>query len=896
VKDVGIDGPEAGRDAVHQLFRLAPDLLMAVDFEGAVQVINPAGLRLLGYTLGDLQGIDMIVLVHPDDLAGVRAALDHTLATGEASADVPCRMQRADGSYLPLSVSGTVDLEARCYYFVARDVSLLRQAESELRVSNQHWQAIFDASPLGIALVGPDLRLTRSNPALCRLVGMDAEQLSEHTILELTPPDENAESLEQFALLASGKMPSLVVRKSLRHSDGRLIPTRITCAVLRDRTGAFTDLIAFLEDTTETAEAERELAANAEQLRVSHALVAEAQSLAGLGAFNLDTATGTLTWSDELYRMNGLEPGSVTPTLDAFLSRVHPDSLPLIRARIQEVLNHGGSFEIELRTYPASAAEPGGGQAGESGWRLVKAQAELGEDGSPLRLHGVVQDVTERHRSREAERELAALVASSSAAILGLTPTGTITSWNRGAERLYGHPAGAVIGRSLTMLLPDSVSLASTMFPVVASGRPVMDLEGAGKRSDGSVFPVSVSASPLLDPEGRVEGVAVVIQDISERKRAEEQLQAAYREATSASATLSRQAEELAEVNELAELLQGCVNLEEAHELIVLAGRRLFPGFSGALFVLPPSRDELVAEAGWGAAAHDVPFAPQDCWALRRGQAYRGAPGREQLTCRHVPAAARHGYLCLPLLGQGEALGVLHLRAGRGAAGRAEPDLDHVARLAATVAEHLSLALANFALRDTLRSQSIRDPLTGLYNRRYMEESMERELHRAARAGTPVGVIQVDLDNFKTFNDSFGHAAGDAVLRAFGGCARSLVRAEDIACRYGGEEFTFIIPGADRASAAQRAEALRAAVEGLSTEARGQTLGGITLSAGVAAFPGDAGTIDHLLHAADAALYQAKRAGRNRVVSAGAANVTDLQSSPRRGAVARLSPGPGRGS
>jgi diguanylate cyclase (GGDEF)-like protein/PAS domain S-box-containing protein len=699
---------------------------------------------------------------------------------------------------------------------------------------------------------------------------MDAEQLGEHTILELTPPDENAESLEQFALLASGKMPSMVVRKSVRRGDGRLIPTRITCAVLRDSTGASTELIAFLEDITEAAEAERERAANAEQLRVSHAMVAEAQSLAGIGAFSLDAATGTLTWSDELYRMNGLEPGSVTPTLDAFLSRVHADDLPLISTRMQEVLRHGGSFEIELRVH--QAGEPGG----KLGWKLVKAQAELAEGGSPLRLHGVVQDVTERHKSREVDGELAALVASSSAAILGLTPDGTITSWNRGAERLYGHPAGAVIGRSLTMLLPDSVPLTSTMFPLVASGRPVVDLEGAGKRSDGSVFPISVSASPLLDPYGRVEGVAVVIQDISERKQAEQQLQAAYREATSASATLSQQAEELAEVNELAELLQGCVNLEEAHELIALAGRRLFPGFSGALFVLPPSRDELVAEAGWGAAAHDVPFAPQDCWALRRGRAYRGAPGREQLTCRHVPAAARRGYLCLPLLAQGEALGVLHLRAGRGAAGRPETDMDHVARLAATVAEHLSLALANFALRDTLRSQSIRDPLTGLYNRRYMQESMERELHRAARAGTPVGVIQVDLDHFKAFNDGFGHAAGDAVLRAFGGCARSLVRAEDIACRYGGEEFTFIIPGADRATAAQRAEALRAAVEGLSTEARGQSLGGITLSAGVAAFPGDAGTMDDLLHAADAALYQAKRAGRNRVVSAGTAKVTHL--------------------
>ncbi|HLI56991.1 MAG TPA: PAS domain S-box protein [Actinomycetota bacterium] len=854
-----IDTQEHGSGAVDRLFRLAPDLLMAIGFDGSIQAINPAGLALLGYALADLRGIDMIELVHPDDLAGVRAALDRALATGKGSTGVHCRMRRGDGSFLPLSISGTVDREAGCYYFVARDVSLLRQAESELRASNEHWRAIFDASPLGIALVGPDLRVTGANPALCRLVDMETYELSQHTILELTPPDESAESLEQFALLANGQLPSIVVKKSVRRRDGSLIPTRITCAVLRDGTGALTELVAFVEDITEEVEAGRQLAENAAQLRVSQALVSEAQVLAGLGAFSLDLLTGSTTWSDELYRINGLEPGSFTPTYEGFLSMVHPDDRAALTAAMEEALHGSGGFDLELRVV----------RDGKIMWQSVKAQVELGEDGSPLRLHGAVQDVTDRHQAREAERQLAAIVASSSAAILGLTPDGTITSWNRGAERLYGHPASAVIGHSISMILPDSISLASTMFPSVAAGRAVVDLEGAGKRSDGSVFPISVSASPLLDADGRVERLAVVIQDISERKRAQEQLQAAYREATKATTTLSQQASEMAQVNELAELLQSCVNLEEAHELIGIAGRRLFPGFSGAVFVLPPSRDELVAEAGWGNAAHDPPFSPQECWALRRGQAYRRVPGREQLSCRHVPGAGRRGYLCVPLLGQGEALGVLHLRAAKQPVDEAEPDFDQVARLAATVGEHLSLALANFALRDTLRSQSIRDPLTGLYNRRYMEESMERELNRAARGGTPVGVIQVDLDHFKSFNDSFGHAAGDAVLRAFGACAKGLVRAEDIACRYGGEEFTLIIPGADRAATASRAEALRAAVEGLVAESRGQSLGGITLSAGVAAFPVDAGTLDDLLHVADAALYRAKEAGRNRVMCAG---------------------------
>jgi len=218
---------------------------------------------------------------------------------------------------------------------------------------------------------------------------------------------------------------------------------------------------------------------------------------------------------------------------------------------------------------------------------------------------------------------------------------------------------------------------------------------------------------------------------------------------------------------------------------------------------------------------------------------------------------------------QGEALGVLHL-AIRGT------DLPHpdtwdesVEQLAGAVAEQIGLAITNLRLRETLRHQSIRDPLTGLFNRRYMEESLVRELQRASRAGIPVSVIMLDLDHFKRFNDSFGHAAGDALMRALATVLQKGIRVEDIACRYGGEEFALILPGAPLHIAQARAEGIRQAAARLSVEHQGTSLGAVTLSLGIAVFPDQGATGETVLKAADTALYRAKAEGRDRVVTAG---------------------------
>ena len=198
-----------------------------------------------------------------------------------------------------------------------------------------------------------------------------------------------------------------------------------------------------------------------------------------------------------------------------------------------------------------------------------------------------------------------------------------------------------------------------------------------------------------------------------------------------------------------------------------------------------------------------------------------------------------------------------------------------------TVAEDMALALANLRLRETLRSQAIRDPLTGLFNRRYLEETMERELNRVKRQGISLGVIMMDLDHFKEYNDTFGHSAGDELLSALGILLKSQIRGEDIACRYGGEEFLLILPGASLEVALERAESLRQAVKEMHQHHQG--LKPTTLSLGVAVYPDHGDTGLQLIQAADAALYRAKQAGRDRVMAAEYAEETtfvNLATSP----------------
>ena len=365
--------------------------------------------------------------------------------------------------------------------------------------------------------------------------------------------------------------------------------------------------------------------------------------------------------------------------------------------------------------------------------------------------------------------------------------------------------------------------------------------------------------------EGKPKQILGRAEDITAQKQAEEALQQVNEQLNSKVKELEQRNQEMYLLSEMSDFLQACLTVEEAYSALATLIEPLFPGSAGGVFMINSSNTLVEAVTTWGTPlATQTIFTPNECWALRRGRSHWVKDTQAGLSCKHFHCnSSSSESLCVPLIAQGEALGVLYL--GSIQSGKLT---ETKRQLALAVAEQTALALANLKLRETLQYQSVRDPLTGLYNRRYLEESLEREISRARRNQQSLGIIMLDVDHFKRFNDTFGHEAGDVVLRELGMFLQGNVRKSDIACRYGGEELVLILPEASLENTAARAEQIREDVKHLNLQDRGQSLGAITVSLGVACFPKHGQTGEAVIWAADAALYLAKSEGRDRVVTA----------------------------
>jgi diguanylate cyclase (GGDEF)-like protein len=309
--------------------------------------------------------------------------------------------------------------------------------------------------------------------------------------------------------------------------------------------------------------------------------------------------------------------------------------------------------------------------------------------------------------------------------------------------------------------------------------------------------------------------------------------------------------------------LQLCVTSLEAQMCCTRHLQELVNDSSGAFLMINNSRNMLEITTSWNNPATLADgFGLESCCSLRLGRSRWRRPGDSEIHCSHFSGTPPENYVCIPLTAQGETLGLIYLSCPSTESGNiavARMPLVHV------MIEMASMAIGALNLRAKLEAQSIRDGLTGLFNRRFMEVALERELHRATRRAVPLAVLMLDVDHFKLFNDTFGHEAGDEVLREVGECFKNCVRAEDIVCRYGGEEFVIILPEITEKLAAERAEKIRAAVAGLKIHFKNQPLGRLSISVGLAMFPDPAKSVDELLRMADSALYDAKHSGRNKV-------------------------------
>ena len=453
-------------------------------------------------------------------------------------------------------------------------------------------------------------------------------------------------------------------------------------------------------------------------------------------------------------------------------------------------------------------------------------------------------------------------------------PDGRLMTFNQAFVELTGYSADEL--RAMTWavdLTPPEwrEHEAKVLEELNRTGQPRL-YEKEHMRKDDTRVPVELKVHQIADEKENALYYYAFITDITDRKRAEREVRQINRDLSNYVHELEYRNREIEQLSELVSLLQACVTAEETRRVIAKSVQGIFQTESGGVFLLNEERNILEPIALWGEMDTEEVFTSRECWALRLGRIYTvEAPGTETL-CPHVRDTLRTAYICIPMVALNVTIGLLYLQFN--AQWLSQPEelrrqtVENKRRIAEAVAESLALSLANFRLREELYIQSIHDPLTGLFNRRHMGEILEKEIRRASRKKQSLGILMIDIDHFKKFNDAYGHEAGDALLRELGDFFLANIRGEDYAFRYGGEEFMILLPEAPLEDARERAEQLREGVRSLTMQHRGRVLGHTTVSIGVAAFPEDGTTFDELIHAADTALYKAKEEGRDRVAMA----------------------------
>ncbi len=476
-----------------------------------------------------------------------------------------------------------------------------------------------------------------------------------------------------------------------------------------------------------------------------------------------ESTGGFIRWNDKMRDVLGLSDTQMAAT--NALNTIYEADRLAVGQTIEQVFEQGAAItEARLVT--------------KSGIRDFSLNATRADTAKGTYLVGVATDITERKRAEVARDQMVAILESTTDLVATSDPDGRILYMNGAGRSLLGVGIDEDITKTVIAdFLPDPAS-----HPILSEGIPAAVRQGSWSGETvllsrrGPEIPVSQVILCHKAPDGKIETLSTIMRDITERKRADAELLQFATEldqrifaAAAANDALQRQTEEsqrltveraaLAKMNDL---LLACASSDEAFDIFGRAAPELFESSTGALHIYAASRNQLTPAATWGEWPDAVmPFSPEHCWGLRRGNYYLGN-GTSTPPCEHAGSFKVGATLCVPLMAYGEVLGVLHLR------GPDASTLQSRLQLVTLAGDGLAITLANIRLRQTLKEQAIRDPLTGLFNRRYLTETLVREFARAQRSGAPMAIVMIDVDHFKRFNDSFGHDAGDAVLQALG--------------------------------------------------------------------------------------------------------------------------------
>jgi diguanylate cyclase (GGDEF)-like protein/PAS domain S-box-containing protein len=476
-------------------------------------------------------------------------------------------------------------------------------------------------------------------------------------------------------------------------------------------------------------------------------------------------------------------------------------------------------------------------------------------------------------RLRDSEQKYRLLMDAVPDPVIVFDREGRVTYLNSVFTRVFGWSLDEVKGSPLDFIPEESHAESLQALERMRRGDVAIALETRRTTKSGRTLKIQGSISQFKDPKGRFAGSIVLLRDVTEIKNTEKALRESNDRLESAVREQKNRAYELGLLNSMNEWLQACGNETDTYKIMARICRQLFPDDAGILSMRDAASNRFAAVASWGDdMLKDIDYDENDCWSLRMGKMHAVNDPASDLSCSHPIGAKTHRYLCLPITSSAGPIGVLHVlfKADADEISTGETKQNQASKLMIlnTMLEQYSLSLLNLRLYKTLKNQSIRDPLTGLFNRRYLDESLRREMFRCKRHGASTGLIMMDVDYFKAYNDTYGHEVGDVILKELAAFLKIHTRDEDILCRFGGEEFILLMPDSNLANAHRRAEQLCALVRNSLRISHQGITHQLTISMGTAAFPESGATIEAAQNAADAALYQAKREGRDRVAVA----------------------------
>jgi len=707
-----------------------------------------------------------------------------------------------------------------------------------------------DEGPLGIVFVDSRYRIIKANRTFRNQLGYTPQEIQSLNIPTITQNDTTCQQLINQVfdkVLKSTKTEVRLLRK-----NGDFFWGQLTVSIPTDAGPDQQYCLVIIEDISDRKQAEEVFQAEKQLLeRLINS------SVDGIIAFDLDLFF--TVWNPAIERILGVSAqktrGRHAFTACPFLKELGEDKHFEAALKGEKVISKDKRYTI-----PSTARQ--------GYFEAYYGPIYGSSDGEIIGGLAIFRDITERiqleQSKRISEERYRDLVENAYDMVYTHDLSGRITSINKAAERILGYPRSeAYQMRFQQFVAPEFKEAAKKILDrqITDHVPSTQELQVVAKDGNRSTLEVS---NRLIFREGKAIGIQGIARDITERKKWEGALQEANQKLEAWVQELEQRTHEMTLLSEMGDILRACMNTKEVYEVIVNVAQEIFPALGGALYVIGPHRNIVESVAEWGnTTGLELTFTPDSCWALRRGRIHWVGDTQTGLLCKHLHEPIPNGYLCVPMMAQSEAVGILHLT---------QPENIQIPeakqKLAMAMAEHVAMALSNLKLHETLRNQSIRDQLTGLYNRSFMEESLELEIRRAVRSQQPLNIIMLALDEFQQFIEQQGIDEGDSFLHDIGVLLRSNIRKGDIACRYSGEAFVLILPQGSFEVSRQRAEILRERIHTSEVNDPNDQDQRVTASVGLADFPGNGQTGEALLRSAEAALNRARSSGGNMVVVA----------------------------